>query len=418
MFKFIWNYFKGYVIIKVTGFSIERFLNLCLNKNIILSKIEETNDGIMCMVSIKDFKNLKPISKKTGCKYKIILKYGMPFYIFKNRKRKMFLIGAIFFVFLLYYFSSFIWTIQVVGNDKIDNNQILNFCEEKGLHLGSYKRKINTKLIEADIKNNFSSISWVNIQIMGTKATIKLSENIQTQNTIENNEPCDIIAKETGVITNIVTRTGRPLVKAKDVVQKGEILVSGEIFLKDGDEIKGTYNTYSDADIRAKVEKEITVNVPFEYYVKEHTGQKKTTYNLLAFNKNFSLNLFNKNINYTYYDTVISRNQLKLSENFYLPFIIKKTQYKEYIPKKKTYSIDEAKLYANKLILEKITKEIDFSSDILSKEITYKEEKNQLIATAKLTLIQDICEKAPISISYHNEGSNLENGTNENSNSQ
>ena len=69
MFKFIWNYFKGYVIIKITGFSIERFLNLCLNKNIYISKLEEVNDGVICRVFIKDFRQLKIISKKTGCKY-------------------------------------------------------------------------------------------------------------------------------------------------------------------------------------------------------------------------------------------------------------------------------------------------------------------------------------------------------------
>ncbi len=417
MFKFIWNYFKGYVIIKITGFSIERFLNLCLNKDINIFKLEEVNNGVICRINIKDFKELKQISQKTGCKYKIVSKYGMPFFIFKNRKRKMFLIGGILFIFLLYYFSSFIWTIQVIGNNQIDNNIILDFCEKEGLYLGAYKKNIDTKSLQTDLKNNFDVISWVNIKIDGTKATISISENIEKENTIQNNEPCDIIAKETGVITNIVTRTGRPLVKAKDVVEKGDILVSGELFLKDGEEIKGTYNTYSDADIKAKVEKEIKVSVPFEYYVKDYTDNNKTTYNLLAFNKNLNLSI-NNNVKYENYDTVVSRTQLKLSENFYLPFIIKKTQYKEYIPKKKTYSINEAKLYANKLLNEKIIEEIDFSSDILDKEITYEKIEDKLIATAKLTVIEDIGEKAPITISYQDEGSNIENGTNKITNSQ
>lgn len=417
MFKFLWNYFKGYVIIKVTGFSIERFLNLCLNKNINLHKIEESTDGIICKINIKDFKKLKEISKKTGCKYKIILKYGIPFFIFKNRKRKMFLIGSICFVMLIYYFSSFIWIIEVKGNNYLDNNKILNFCENKGIYLGAYKRKINIKSIQTDLKNNFDTISWANISIDGTKVTISISENIKKENATQNNEPCDIIATEIGVITDIVTRQGTPLVTNKDVVEKGDILVSGEILLKEGEEIKGVYYTHSDADIRAKVEKEITVKVPYEYYTKEYTNNKKTTYNLLAFNKNFTLTPFNK-INYKNYDTVISRKQLKLPKDFYLPFIIKKTQYKEYTPVKKTYSINEAKLYANKLLTEQITRDIDFSSDIINKEIIYKETKKELIATAKLTLIQDIGENAPVTINYKDERSNIEDGTNKTTNSQ
>ncbi|WP_317368666.1 sporulation protein YqfD [uncultured Tyzzerella sp.] len=417
MFKFLWNYFRGYVIIKITGFSIERFLNLCLNKNINLCKLEEVNNGVICKLNIKDFKSLKEISRKTGCKYKIVSRYGMPFFIFKNRKRKMFLIGIMIFISLLYYFSSFIWTIQVVGNNNVDNNSILRFCEEKGLYLGAYKRKIAIKTIQSDLKNNFDTISWVNIKIDGTKATISISENIPKQNSIENNTPCDIIAKEKGIITNIITRSGTPLVKSKDVVQKGDVLVSGTLLLKEGEEIKGNYNTYSDADVEAKTEKEIKVTVPFQYYIKEYTKNKKTTYNLLAFNKNFNLNLFKNNISYENYDTIISRKQLKLSENFYLPFIIKKITYKEYIPIKKTYSINEAKLYANKLITEKITKEVDFSSDILDKQIIYEKNENQLIATAKLTLIEDIGQKVPIS-TYQDEGSNIDNGTNKITDSQ
>ena len=418
MFKFIWNYFKGYVIIKITGFSIERFLNLCLNKNIYISKLEEVNDGVICRVSIKDFRQLKIISKKTGCKYKIVSKYGMPFFIFKNRKRKMFLIGAILFIFLLYYFSSFVWTIQVVGNKYIDSNQILSFCEEKGLYLGSYKKNIDTKLLQTELKNNFDTISWTNVQIKGTLVTISLSENIPNKNIVEINEPCDIISSETGVITDIVTRTGRPLVKAKDVVKKGDMLVSGQLFLQEGEEIKGTYNTYADADIKAKIEKEIKITVPFEYYTKEYTGNKKVVYSLLAFNKNFKFNLFNKNIEYENYDTIISRTQLRLSENFFLPFIIKKIEYKEYIPVKKTYSIDEAKIYADKLIIEKIIEEIDFSSDILDKQTIYEETQNEIIATAKLTIIQDIGVKVPITSSYEeDEGSNIQDGTNKITNS-
>ena len=418
MFKFIWNYFKGYVIIKITGFSIERFLNLCLNKNIYISKLEEVNDGVICRVSIKDFRQLKIISKKTGCKYKIVSKYGMPFFIFKNRKRKMFLIGAILFIFLLYYFSSFVWTIQVVGNKYIDSNQILSFCEEKGLYLGAYKKNIDTKLLQTELKNNFDTISWTNVQIKGTLVTISLSENIPNKNIVEINEPCDIISSETGVITDIVTRTGRPLVKAKDVVKKGDILVSGQLFLQEGEEIKGTYNTYADADIKAKIEKEIKITVPFEYYTKEYTDNKKAVYSLLAFNKNFKFNLFNKNIEYENYDTIISRTQLRLSENFFLPFIIKKIEYKEYIPVKKTYSIDEAKIYADKLIIEKIIEEIDFSSDILDKQTIYEETQNEIIATAKLTIIQDIGVKVPITSSYEeDEGSNIQDGTNKITNS-
>lgn len=418
MFKSLWNYFKGYVIIEITGFSIERFLNLCLHKSIYIYDLRETKNGVTCKVKINDFKNLRFISKKTGCKFKIISKYGFPFLVFKNRKRKLFFIGICVFIFFLYFSSSFIWSINIIGNNKVDNNQILKFCKEKNLYVGSYKKRIDPKKLQTDIKNNFDEISWVSIQIKGTLATIKVSENIIIENNTVQKEPCDIIANETGIITEIVTRSGNPLVKAKDIVEKGQTLVSGELILKEGEEVKGSYLTYSDADIKAKIEKEISVSIPFEYYVKEYTGKSKKEYELLAFNKNFYLNFIKHNISYENYDKIISRTELKLSENFSLPFIIKKIQYKEYILVKKLYSLDKAKILSDKLITEKITELIDFSSDIINKNISYNQSTDKLTATAKLTIIQNIGEKVPIKAITNIERSIVENGTNKITNTQ
>lgn len=415
MFKSLWNYFKGYVIIEITGFSIERFLNLTVHKGIIVSDLIETKNGVSCKLNIKDFKSLKEISKKTGCKTKIKVKYGMPFFIFKNKNRKPFLIGIFLFIFIIYFLSSFVWSIEIKGNNILDNNTILEFCKENNLYLGSYKKNIDLKTLQTNLKNNFDELSWVNVSLNGTKVTIKVSENIPKENIDENNEPCDIIANEDGIISEIVTRNGTPLVKENDTFQKGDILVSGKIILKEGEEIKGSYLTKADADIRAKIIKEIKVEVPFNYQIKEYTNNSKNEYQLLAFNKIFSLNLIKPNISYKDYDKITSRKQLKLSENFLLPFIFIKTEYKEYNKIDKTYSLDEAKKYANKLITEKITSNIDFSSDILNKEIFYEEFDDKIIATAKLTLIQNIGEKVPVSIKEAVEGS-TENGTNQTTN--
>lgn len=408
MLKSVWNYFKGYVIIEISGFSIERFLNLTLHKNILISNLIETKNGVSCKINIKDFKKLKEFSKKTGCKYKIKVKYGMPFFISKNKKRKPFLIGILIFIFILYFLSSFVWNIEIIGNNLIDNNQILNFCNEKNVHLGSFKKNLDLKSLQTDLKNEFDEISWASISLNGTKVTIKISENIKPPNILKEDTPCDIIANEDGIITEIVTKKGTPLVKKKDAFKKGDILVSGEIILKEGEEIKGSYLTNADADIKAKVIKEIKVEVPFNYQIKDYTKKSKKEYFLIAFNKVFSLNLIKPNIDYTYYDKFISRNQLKLSENFLLPFIFVKNEYKEYKKVDKKYTLEEAKKYADKLITEKIISEIDFSSDILDKNITYEKFNDKIIATAKITLIQNIGEKVPVNTM---EGSIL-NGTN------
>ena len=180
------------------------------------------------------------------------------------------------------------------------------------------------------------------------------------------------------------------------------------MFLKDGEEIKGSYLTNADADIRAKVEKEITVSVSFIQNVKQYTNKSKKQYSLIAFNKQFTLN--NPNIKYTNYDKSISRKQLKIFNNFYLPFIFIKTEFKEYNNKTITLSLEDAKKYANKLIIDEIISSVPFSSDIIDKEVYYTQKEDALIATAKITLIQNIGEKAQIT-QVESERTNL-NATN------
>ena len=226
------NFIKGYVIIKVNGFSVERFVNLATYNKIYLWDIKENQDGVVIKVSVSGFKLLKKYARKTGCKIKILNKCGVPFKIQKYKKRKIFSLGIIFFVISLYFFSCFIWLIKIEGNERINSEILLKFCANQDLKIGAFKPKINIKSLEKKIINNFTDISWLNIKINGTCAVIKLRETIPKQKIIDKNTPCDIIADKDGVILNITASAGTPKVKPKDVVKKGDTLVSGEITIE------------------------------------------------------------------------------------------------------------------------------------------------------------------------------------------
>lgn len=416
MIKRIWNYLKGYVIIEIIGFSIERFLNLCLNKNVNIVDLKDTSNGVLCKINIKDFKLLKDIARKTGCKYKILKKTGAYFFIFKNRKRGVFFISFLAFIFLLYFFSFFVWSIDIIGTNNIDSNKILKFCEKNNLYVGALKKNIEPKKLQSDIKNHFDSVSWVSIQLEGTKVKIKLSENIikDEKNDKISKEHTDIVADEDCVITEIITRSGTPLVRAGDVVKKGDILVSGELLLKEGDEIKGSYATCSDADIRAKVEEKFDISVDLSYNKKFYTGKSRTYYEILAFNKKIPLYILKNNVSYKMYDKIVSRKQLNFTSKLPLPFILKKIKYKEYIFEKAKYSIKEAKNVADKLITEKIIKDINFSSDIIEKSVSYSTSKDRLVAKVNLVLIKNIGKKAPVIIKNIMKGNDTKDGANKN----
>ena len=63
-FKILLNKIIGYVRITVEGFFIERFINICKAKEILLWGIRREKASIMhANISIKNFRQIKEISK-------------------------------------------------------------------------------------------------------------------------------------------------------------------------------------------------------------------------------------------------------------------------------------------------------------------------------------------------------------------
>ena len=63
IFKILLSYICGYVNISVEGYFIERFINMCISKSILLWNIKrEKSTYLQTNISIKDFKRIKNIA--------------------------------------------------------------------------------------------------------------------------------------------------------------------------------------------------------------------------------------------------------------------------------------------------------------------------------------------------------------------
>ncbi len=388
MFLTLWNFIRGYVIIDIKGFSSARFLNLAVHKNIYIWNIHPSKNAIRANVSLKAFRMLKPCAKKTNCRIKIVEKRGVPFWLFKHKKRKAFVLGILIFIFAIYTMSSFIWLIEIEGNNRIDTEKIMKFCEERNLKIGSSKLSIDTKALEKEFKNSFTDISWISINIKGTKAVIRLTETLPPITVSEDKTPCNIVASADGIITEISTKKGTPLVKAKDVVSKGDVLVSGELTIKEDETGVIKEYTHAQADIKAKLWHKLEVSVPLMYTEKKYTDNIKKDYSFIVSGKN--INIIKPKIKFKNFDKFVSRKQLSAGENYALPIIIATDIYKEYEYVEKKRTIEEAKKEAEKLINDKILETFSIDTDIIDKTIEFKEDKKSLKATAIITVVQNI----------------------------
>ena len=326
------RYAKGYIRIRITGYSTERFLNACSHRGIILWGLEPKGRAYEMNISIPGFRKLKPIIRKTGTKVSIVERFGLPFFLHKYRKRKMFFAGALLFAALIFLMSRYIWNIDIKGNLTYTDETLLKFLKTREVENGMRVSEVDCARIVKDIRKEYDDIIWVSASIQGTRLIIQVKENEDTipamDEAAENpdqEKPTDIVADRDCVITRIVPRNGIPMVSEGAEVKTGDVLVSGQVPVMDD---AGTVIAYqyheSDADIQGRTVIEYQDEMDLGYEEKEYYYDKKTH---LPLEKNeyflklgrYTLEFGNIRNQYRAWEMYGYEKQLCIAENFYLP---------------------------------------------------------------------------------------------------
>ena len=367
------QYVGGYVDVVIEGYYIERFINICNTKQILLWNLKRKNSiTLYASISIKDFKSLRSICKKTKCKLKIQNKKGIPFTLRKYKKRKIFLGLLFLIVIIVIILSNFIWNIDVEGNINIPREELLALAEENGLSVGKIKGGIDTKEVINKIRLERDDVAWVGIDIIGTNAVIKVVEADAKPDIINEEEYCNIVADKDAMITKVIARNGTPVVEEGSVVKKGDILIVGWMEGK----YTGRQYVHSQGEIEAKVWYTATEKIELKETKKIETGNEENKYSVKI--NNFQINLPKSIPNFEKYDTIEASKKLKLFSNFYLPFELITYTYKEYKEETVIHSIEEAKQIGVERAEEKLVNEIK-DKEILDKQIKVKAESEYLL---------------------------------------
>lgn len=220
-FKILTYYILGYVNISVEGYFIERFINICISKKLLLWNVKRKKSSFLyANIGMRDFRKIKEIAKITKCRVKIEKKKGLPFLLHKYKKRKLFLASLITILIFIFALSNFVWNIEVIGNKTISKEEIIEQANENGLTIGMLKYKINTKEIINNIRLKRDDIAWLGVHIKGTNVTIEVVEIDKKPEIVDENEYCNITSDKEGIITKINVQNGTALVKEGDIVKK------------------------------------------------------------------------------------------------------------------------------------------------------------------------------------------------------
>ena len=382
----LFRYLFGTLKISVTGRNVERFINICMRRGILLWDIKRVRTNCSEMkISVEGFRSIREVARKSNCSVRIVGKYGVPFSKSRKRKQTGLLIALSVFITLFFVMSSFIWDVEVVGNERVPTKSILQSLKECGISEGAWRYGKDFIAIQNKTLLQQPELSWLTLNLKGSKMEVLVAEKIPSPEIVDRTSPANLIAAKDGMIETVITTNGKAVVKSGDIVKKGDLLISGV----ENSEVHGVRYNRAMGSVRAKTWDVFTQKILDEKITLQKTGRRTSRYTFKILN--FEINFFKKgSIPYAEYDTINKIKECRLTERFYLPFSLSIQTFEELSAVTEQIPLETAKEEA----LNALEKNCD---DYLFRRVNW-EQKNEKegVLTVIYEKIEEIAELQPI----------------------
>ena len=345
------------VKLNIKGKNIERFIKRLKTNKIDLLKIEYIKyNEINITIYQKDYD--KVLELKTIYEMDKVDIYG----IIKIKKvintYKYILIFIALGILLIIFLSNIIFNVQIIHNDSEIRNFLLNELEKYGLK--KYRFKKNYQEIQ-EIKNNIlneykDKIEWLEIEESGTSYIVRLESRIIPNNEVNNNKQ-NVVASKSAVIKKIIAENGEIVKNINSYVNKGDIVISGNIYLND--EVKDTVK--AEGKIYGEVWYNVNVSYPYIYSEIKELDNYQEIYVLKLFDNDLELT-FNK-----FKDKKIEEQKILFHP--FLPISLVKQKQKEIETISLVLTSDEAKDKAIEEAIKKMEEQLDEDEKVIDYQI-------------------------------------------------
>ncbi len=384
----IWNYIRGYVIIIVKGRFVEKFINICTRRQILLCDIRSTGAYEARMqLSIKDFRRIRPVTRKSRCRVVIDEKRGLPFLLYRYRKRKTFAAGIILFIVVFNLLAMFVWDIEIMGTEKEINGRVKTVLQRMGISQGIIKYGIDTQRVANSLMLEVDELSWCGVELKGTRLLIHTSIRAKPPQIVPDDQPCNILAGNDGFIEFMVVKRGQEKVRPGDIVKKGQLLVSG--IVENSRQEGEIMLVHAIAEIKARTWYEGEAEAGTFIIEKIPTGRKKNIYYVDILGRRIKIP--SGMPGYENFSKSESEWKVQIGKNMVLPLGIAVNTYEEYIDQQREVTTEKARMIAGDNAYRRVLKGIPQTAQIIETDVVFEEGENASIkATVVIECLEDI----------------------------
>jgi|GEM_PF-3889719 len=280
------------VAIKISGVNLSKIYKECEKQNITLYHVNRVDyKNIEFKVDISQKQKIFDIAKSQNYRYEELQNFGINKVKLLAKNHIGIVVGILFFAVLLIFFSQFLWSIKIYGNEKISNEQIYAILKSNSVKVGSFSGSIDIEKLESEILNSLDDISLCSIIKKGTTLVINIKEKIHSADLDNFLSEENIVANCNMQITDLVVSQGTALKKIGDSVKTGDIIVAGYFFDTNGQKVFCRAN----ANIKATTWYSDTIIYEKEKQIAVKTGNKSTEGYMLLFGQKFETKKANNN---------------------------------------------------------------------------------------------------------------------------
>ena len=348
------NYLRGNAKVEIYGAYPEQFINNLAKRGLPFWKFSKTAKSVAEVYIPYYFAgDAQKLCKGTDCEIRIIKIRGLPVFLRRLRLRFALIIGLILCVISLPVLSLFVWEFEVSGNRSVSSGEIMSVLEDLGVHRGMFGLSIDQEYIRSRALYELKDLSWLTVNIVGTKAEVIVRERIKKPEIIDEKTPAYIVANKNGVITDINVFQGAAQVTLGQTVAEGDVLISAEVPSLKSD----TRIVHALGEIYARTWYDFSYEMPLKYNAKIHTGKVSKKSALILFDKRINL-YFNAGLSNTFCDKIIKTKRIGLPRGFTLPLAISTDTYTEYINETCVMNVQEAEELLKRRLVEHLEEQI------------------------------------------------------------
>lgn len=373
------QYGLGYVRFRVDRGSPERFLNLVSREGIALWNIRSKEGVLHASILSRNYHKLHPLAVSAGVVLTREMQKGLPVQTKRFARHAGILVGLLLFMALVWFFSSFVWEIDVAGNQSVSSTQVEHVLAELGLRPGAFSRFLQVRYIQNGLLLRMPELSGVTINLHGSTAYVRVRERRYPPEIVPQAFPCNVKSAREGEIIQMNTYAGKPMVQTGEAVTTGQLLISGVIEDKDG----ALRLVHARGTVIARTVRDLSVTIPFHDTVRTETGRTI---------KRYTVNLFDYGIPLYFgalqgdYDRFSYTDPAEIF-GVRLPLSVTTRVYRECKPLSVTYSTAQAAAAAKTEMAQKEKVELS-GVRILSRASEVKTDVNAYTLT-----MHDVCEE-------------------------